>query len=530
VRGKQSFLGGALVLGLAGLFSRVLGAGYRIPLYRLLGREGVGLFQMAHPVYGLVLVLSTTGINVAVSKLVAEKMAAGDEAGAWRAFRVSFALLTIMGLALSVALVLAAEPIATYIVRDQRARLSIMAISPAVFFVSVMAAYRGLFQGLQQMTPTAVSQVVEQLARVATTLVLAYILRPRGVEYASAGAAFGAVTGAVVGLAYVVLVYYRMQPRAHRPAVPHAAGVPVHTVMSRIVHLAVPVSLAGGILGVMQLLDLVLVPARLRAAGFAGDQITALYGQLSGGAVPLVNMPTVLSAALQVSLVPAVSAALAGGSLARVRDRAQTALRVTFLLMLPAVVGLYVLSREIPYLLFGDAGIGVPLAAMAAGTLFLALQQATSGVLQGMGDTVIPVRSLLVGVLAKALVTYTLTAIPALGIRGAALGTVAGFLVTASLNLTAVTVRLGPVIQPVDMILKPGFAALTMGVIARLLYEQLVTALGNANLATVFAMGGGMVSYGVVILLIGGIRGSDLNLLPVVGPRLRRAMERVGWM
>jgi hypothetical protein len=107
---------------------------------------------------------------------------------------------------------------------------------------------------------------------------------------------------------------------------------------------------------------------------------------------------------------------------------------------------------------------------------------------------------------------------------------VAGFLVTASLNLTAVTVRLGPVIQPVDMILKPGFAALTMGVIARLLYEQLVTALGNANLATVFAMGGGMVSYGVVILLIGGIRGSDLNLLPVVGPRLRRAMERVGWM
>lgn len=530
MRGKQSFLGGALVLGLAGLFSRVLGAGYRIPLYRVLGREGVGLFQMAHPVYGLVLVLSTTGINVAVSKLVAEKMAAGDEAGAWRAFRVSFALLTIMGLALSVALVLAAEPIATYIVRDQRARLSIMAISPAVFFVSVMAAYRGLFQGLQQMTPTAVSQVVEQLARVVTTLVLAYILRPRGVEYASAGAAFGAVTGAVVGLAYVVLVYYRMQPRAHRPAVPRAAGVPVHTVMSRIVHLAVPVSLAGGILGVMQLLDLVLVPARLRAAGFAGDQITALYGQLSGGAVPLVNMPTVLSAALQVSLVPAVSAALAGGSLARVRDRAQTALRVTFLLMLPAVVGLYVLSREIPYLLFGDAGIGVPLAAMAAGTLFLALQQATSGVLQGMGDTVIPMRSLLVGVLAKALVTYTLTAIPALGIRGAALGTVVGFLVTASLNLTAVTVRLGPVIQPVDMILKPGFAALTMGVIARLLYEQLVTALGNANLATVFAIGGGMVSYGVVILLIGGVRGSDLNLLPVIGPRLRRAMERVGWM
>ncbi|MEW6523964.1 MAG: polysaccharide biosynthesis protein [Bacillota bacterium] len=527
---KQTFLGGAFVLALAGFFSKALGAVYRVPLYPLLGREGMGLFQMAYPAYGLVLVLSTTGINVAVSKVVAERVAAGDEPGAWRVFRLSLALLAGLGLVLSAALLIAAGPIATLVARDPRAYLSIAAVSPAIFFVSIMAAYRGLFQGLQQMTPTALSQVIEQLVRVGTMLSLAYLLRPRGVEFASAGATFGAVTGAVAGLLYMVFVYYRVRPRLRRLAGRSASSEAASRVIGRIVRLAVPVSLASGVLGTMQFLDLALVPARLRVAGFVGDQVTALYGQMSGGALPLVNMPTVLTAALQTSLVPAISEALVGGSWTRVRDRAETAIRVTFLLMLPSVVGLYVLSQEIPSLLFRDPGIGVPLAAMSAGTLFLALQQTTSGVLQGMGEMSVPVRNLLLGAVAKGIVTYTLTAMPALGIQGAALGTVVGFLVAASLNLTVVTVRLGTVIRPVDMVVKPGLAALIMGIGVRAIYDRLFAGLGSGTVATLGAIGGGMVIYGAVILLTGGIKGSDLDLIPVAGPALRRVMKKVGLM
>jgi stage V sporulation protein B len=526
---KQSFLGGAMILALAGFFSKALGAAYRIPLYPLLGREGMGLFQMAYPAYGLVLVLSTTGINVAVSKVVAERVAVGDEAGAWRAFRLSLGLLAALGLIFSIALTLAAGPLATLVARDARARLSIVCVAPAIFFVSVMAAYRGLFQGLQRMTPTALSQVIEQLVRVATMLSLAALLRPRGVEYASAGATFGAVTGAIAGLGYLGFVYWRDLPALRRSYRRYAGSDrPLQTV-SRIVTLAVPVSMASGVLGIMQFLDLALVPARLRVAGLVGEQVTALYGQLSGGALPLVNMPTVLTAALQISLVPAISEALVGKAWHRVRERARTALRVTFLLMVPAVVGLHTLSREIPELLFGDPGVGIPLAAMSAGTLFLALQQASSGILQGLGDMTVPVRNLALGALAKAVVTYSLTAMPALAIRGAAFGTVAGFLVAASLNLTAVSGRLGAtVLAPVDMVVKPGVAAAAMGVVVRLLYDRLILVPTGRLLALTGSIGVGMVVYGLAVLLLGAVHASDLELVPVLGPALAKYLGKAG--
>ncbi len=518
---KQSFLGGAFVLALAGLFSKVLGAVYRIPLYPMLGQEGMGLFQMAYPAYGLILVLSTTGINVAVSKIVSERLAVGDRAGAWRSFRHALFLLTGLGLLFSFLLFMAAEPIARLIAKDERAWLSIAAVSPAIFFVSVMSAYRGLFQGLQRMTPTALSQVIEQLVRVGTMLALASYLAPRGVQYASAGATFGAVTGAIAGLAYLLYVYCRSLPQLHVDADASVTTESAMTALRRIMRIAIPVSMASGVLAMIQFLDLALVPARLEVAGFVGREITALYGQMSGGALPLINMPTVLTAALQVSLVPAISEGMATGTRHTIRRRAETAVRVTFLLMLPAVVGLFVLAHEIPALLFRDAGIGVPLAAMAAGTLFLALQQTSSGVLQGMGQVGIPVRNLAMGAIAKGVATYYLTGMPALGIRGAALGTVIGFLVAASLNLTAVSLILGPVIKLKDMIIKPGLASLVMGVGSRLIYDRLHPAVGT-DVATLLAIAGGMGLFTLSILAVGGVRSEDVEWLPVVGPRLGR--------
>ncbi|MGE5542053.1 MAG: oligosaccharide flippase family protein, partial [Bacillota bacterium] len=151
---RETFLGGAFMLALAGIVSKLLGALYRIPLYPLLGDSGMGLFSMAYPIYALILVLSTTGINVAVSKLVSARAANGDFAGVWSVFRTSLVLLAIMGLVFSLLLFSSAGYIATNVTRDSRAHLSIAAISPAIFCVSIMSAYRGLFQGLQMMSPT----------------------------------------------------------------------------------------------------------------------------------------------------------------------------------------------------------------------------------------------------------------------------------------------------------------------------------------------------------------------------------------
>ncbi len=373
---RETFLGGAFMLALAGIVSKLLGALYRIPLYPLLGDGGMGLFSMAYPIYALILVLSTTGINVAVSRLVATRAAQKDSQGVWSVFRTSLLLLAALGLFFSALLFTGARYIAVNITRDPRAFLSIVAISPAVFFVSIMSAFRGLFQGLQLMTPTAVSQIVEQVVRVATMLVLAFLLLPGGVERAAAGASFGAVTGAVAGLVYLLYMFVRGRSELGlATSAPRTGRENPFKTAAQVISIAVPVSMASGVLGVTQLVDMAVVPARLQSSGIALERATSLYGQLAGGALPLMNLPTIFSAALQVSLVPAISEACATGDRLLTTSRTRTALRITFILMMPAMAGLYLLAGPITGFLYGNPEIGVSLAALSSGVLFLAVQQ-----------------------------------------------------------------------------------------------------------------------------------------------------------
>ncbi|MGB9791464.1 MAG: oligosaccharide flippase family protein, partial [Thermacetogeniaceae bacterium] len=207
----ESFLGGAFVLTLAGIIVKALGAFYRIPFTRIVGSEGIGLYQMAYPVYTTLLALSTTGIPVAVSLLVAERGACGDRAGARQVFRLSFALLFFLGLLLSLLLFWAAPGIAGGVLGDPRASYPLMAIAPAVFIFSLVSAFRGYFQGWRLMWPTAVSEVIDQVVRVATVLWAAVSLVGRGVELAAAGAAFGAVTGGCASLLVLLILFCRLE-------------------------------------------------------------------------------------------------------------------------------------------------------------------------------------------------------------------------------------------------------------------------------------------------------------------------------
>ncbi|MGB9866604.1 MAG: putative polysaccharide biosynthesis protein [Bacillota bacterium] len=520
---RESFVKGAFVLTAAAFLTKLLGAVYRIPLYPILGDQGFGLFQMAYPIYGMALVLSTSGINVAISKLVAERLASGDRKGAAEAFKSSLVLLAASGLVFGGLLFAASGWIAARVTHDSRATLSIAAISPAVLLVSVMSAYRGLFQGLQQMVPTAVSQVVEQLVRVITMLLLAVLLMPRGVEFAAAGATFGAVTGAVAGLIYLLAVF--RQSHVTKFVGSSAAGVSVPT-MGTVLRIAIPVSLASGVLGLTQIVDMALVPWRLQAAGLSVPVATAQYGEMSGAALPLVNLPTILTAALQVSLVPAIAADSAVGDAQRVTARMRTALRLTFQVMLPAATGLWVLAEQIAILLFRDPDVAVPLASLASSAVFMGLQQTTSGILQGLGLLQLPVRHLLWGTSAKFVITLWLTS--AVGIRGACYGTVVGFAVAALLNLTALARRFGRLLSLRDMLVAPSVACLVMAAALRPMYAAARALTHSGNVSTLLAIVGGMLVYSAGVGLLGGLKREDVQVIPVVGQRLALVLQRLG--
>lgn len=514
-------------MAVAGLLSRVLGAVYRIPLTRLIGQEGLGLYQLAYPIYVTILQVSTSGINIAISKLVAERVALRNIRGAKRVFETALIMLTVVGAAAALLLFAAARPISAVLHRDPRSYYAIVALAPAVLFVALMATFRGFFQGFSRFAPTAVSQVAEQLMRVATALTLGHLLLPRGVEYAAAGASFGASTGAFLGLALMVLIFLRSGRRLLAQRSDAHAPESRRSLARHILALSIPISLAAIVLPLMTFIDSAVVPMRLSSLGLQPDRVTALYGQLSGMAMPVINMPTVITFAFGLSLVPTISKAYAHRDLVTVRDEAAQGARMTILLTMPAIIGLFVLATPVMSLLYDIPEAGGILAAVTPGLLFLALQQTTSGVLQGLGRTDLPVRHLIMGAVVKTVVTYFLTGLPQYGVIGAAIGSVAGFLVAASLNIASVTSLVGSGFNLPGMIVRPAVAAAGMGVAVRGFYWLTAERLGN-DLATVAAIAAGVTVYLIIMLIIRGFRERDFEIVPRVGDRVAARLRRFG--
>jgi stage V sporulation protein B len=300
---KGSFLKGAVILSVAGAISKVLGAIYRIPLARLLGGEGMGLYQMAYPIYTTILSLATAGVPVAISVLVSRKETQGFTGDSKKIFRVSLIILSLLGIILTLLVMQSAHFLAEKVLHQPRAYYPIMAVAPAIFFSGLMSVFRGYFQGHQWMIPTAVSQVVEQLFRVTAVLILAVLLFPRGLQYAAAGATSGAAVGGIAGLLVLGVYYIYFRNRSSSNSILHYSGTTSGELAREFVRLAVPVSFGAVVFPLVQVLDAIIVPGRLMAINYSTSQATALYGQLSGMAAVLISLPTIFTISISTSMV-----------------------------------------------------------------------------------------------------------------------------------------------------------------------------------------------------------------------------------
>ncbi|WP_418791336.1 putative polysaccharide biosynthesis protein [Phosphitispora sp. TUW77] len=502
----HSFLKGAAILALAGLVSKVLGALYRIPFFRVVGAEGMGLYQMAYPIYTMLLAISSAGIPVAVSKIISENAARRNFGGIRRSFAVSLIFVALLSGFQSIMLYKSAVFLAVNVFHVPAAVYSIRAIAPAVFFVGMMSVFRGYFQGFQEMTPTALSQVLEQFIRVATVLVGAYIFLSAGIEYASAAATFGAVTGGAGGLLFLIGLYF-IRPYFKITSSGYIGSSrqyfqSILFIIYRLCMLALPISLGALVLPLMQTLDAVTVPGRLQLAGYSISRSSQLYGQLTGVAITLINLPTVFTVSLASSLVPAISRGLERRSFDDVKRQIKTSMEITMLVCIPAVAGLIVLASPISNFLFRCPEAGLPLAVLAPAALFLGLHQTTTGILQGMGKTFVPVINLALGVFVKLIINYTLVPLPQIGIVGAAVGTTAGFLLSSYMNYLHIRSYLGGVLDYRKILLKPVFAATIMAVGTYFAYSQSTVILGS-DWATVAAVFIGIIVYFTALSFLG---------------------------
>lgn len=499
---KKNFLRGALVLSIAGAISKLLGAVYRIPLARLLGGEGMGLYQMAYPIYTTILALATAGVPVAISVLVSRREAEGYSGDSRKIFRVSLLILFLFGIILTLLVMQSAHFIANNVLKEPRAYYPILAVAPAIFFAGLMSVFRGYFQGHQTMVPTAVSQVLEQLFRVTAVLILAFLLFPRGLEYSAAGATFGAVVGGIVGLIVLGIYYLSFRSKnKNQGRVMQYSGDSSAKLAREMITLAIPVSFGAVVLPLVQMLDAVIVPGRLMAISYTTSQATALYGQLSGMAAVLIGLPTIFTISIATSLVPAVSEALAMKESRLLNSRINDAFRAGMLISFPCAAGLYILAFPICDLLYATPEAGLPLEPLAFSCIVLAAFQLSSAGLQGNGHPEIAMRNLIITGIIKVFLNYTLTSVPSLNIQGAAIGTVTAFLIGSLLNMIYLHKLTGVVYEGRRMV-KIGMVTVIMTLGVKFIYQGLVGADIHSHISTLLAITAGMGIYGLLLLLL----------------------------
>lgn len=528
---KESFLRGAIILALASALSRVIGIVYLVVLPRIIHDEGMGLFQLVRPIHYFAAVVAISGMPVAISKLVAERAAEGSRKGISKVFRLGLAVMTITGGLSALVLMVGARFLAERVAQDGAAYLMIFLLGPACFFLALSAAMRGYFQGLQYMVPSAISQVVDQVVRVGSTIVFAKALLPYGIAYAVAGAALGSVLGEFVG--WLVLVGFYIVKRGEllgalprRSAVKHESW---KVLIKKLYQLALPAVVATVLWPVMQMADTILIPLRMQSAGFSPEQIRAGVGYM-GMAVPVAQFPNIITVALSTSLIPAITEAWTLKSQKLVRYRSEEALRFSLLFGIPAACGLAVLADPICQMLFGYSEAAPHLAVLASGAITLGLIQATTGVLQGMGKMMIPVRNLLIGVAVKFGLNYVLLGDPTMGALGASYATAISWAVVTILNLISVFRRVGFVLQVWNSVIKPMAATVVLALWAYFIHDTLVIWIGN-GLATVVAVFSGLLLYFLILMIWGSITSRDVSLIPgTTGRRISLFLHDWGFL
>ncbi len=503
----QSFIYGTIVLVAANLFNRSIGFIYQIAMMRMIHPEGVGLFNIAYPIYVLMVVVASLGIPVAISKLVAEEIAKNNFPGAFRIFKLSLYIIGFFSLAITLAVFIGAPILQEYIFPDPKVYYCFLALVPAIVVVSLCSAFRGYFQGLQMMGPTAMTQAAEQVIRITAGLSIAWFLLPKGVEYAAVGISIGVICGELAGFIFMLWIYYRKRPQISTST--YCAFEPITSSLRRIFNLGIPVTLTRFFSTFILSVEAILIPHQLLIWGMGTAEATATYGQFVGISETLLFTPSVITSAMATALVPAISEAMAQRNQYLVQNRSEEAVRLTSIVGMPMIAVFLTLSWELCQTLFGYGSAATALMIMAISGPFLYLSQTVTGILQGLGKPAIPFKNMILASVVKIAGIYYL--VPSYGPSGAAVAMSVSYVIMSWLNYRDMKKLTNLHVQAAQCFLKPLLASCLCG-IAMWQAKLWLSAWGISQWPLLmFTLTVGALAYLLFLFCIGGIHFHDFT-------------------
>lgn len=564
----QTFMKGALILAIANFIVKIIGAVFKIPLYELIGKEGSGLFNVAYQIYTFMFIIATAGFPTAVSKMVAESIARDNEKESKKILESALILLGTIGVIGSVLLYVFANELAEFL-GNTDAAFCIKVIAPTILFTSLVSAYRGYFQGRQNMYPTAASEVIEAVLKLGVGIVFAMFFMNMAVDgslgkmvdfgmgtvrstadktiLASSGAILGVTSGAVMSLV-LMLIVYGCGKRRNKVCVNEIGGRSRRSILKELISIAIPITIGAAVSSLTSLVDLATVMNRLvvnpnvfdkygflfekgtefynqavelgwNTAQILEKKANTLYGMYTGQAQTMFNLPLTIIVALSMSAVPAISSAIAGKDSDEAQGLTKSLLKITVLFAMPCVIGLATLSEGILGLLYSDADAFMLLEKLAIAIIFVSVVQVTNAVLQAYGKVYYPVFSMIAGGVAKVVMNYTF--IPVIGIDGAPVATIVCYAIIAVINIICIIKVVKIKFNIIEVVVKPLFSALLMGGVLYLLKSYL----GIGTIATILSIGIGGVIYIVSAFAVRAIGKDDVLILPK-GEKLASVLEK----
>lgn len=584
---SQSLLNGAFVLVVATVLVKVIGALFKIPLSMLIGEVGRGYFNTAYEIYTPLYAISMAGLPIAVSRMVAKERSLGNFRDVRMIRRVATRLFLMTGAVGTVLMFIIAYPYTKYVVGYTENIYCVLAIAPSIFFCCCMSTYRGYYEGLQNMLPTAISQVIEALSKLFLGLGITYVFLKIQLSnfaagkpvmgtvyteeadalaalypYAAATAVLGVTIGTVLGFIFL-MIRHRMRGDGITKDMLASSQKPEDSkvVAKLLITTALPMAVGSLILNVTNLIDSATIQNRLAhaveiapevikgiysnqllAEGIADSQIVKyLYG-VYGETLDFKNLVPTITMTLGISAIPIISAAWAQRDNKTIKTTVESVIRVTMLISLPVGFGLAAVSYNLLNMFYPEASatIGSPILAVYGASVFLfAVSSPITNMLQALGRTDIPLKSLCVGAIVKVILNYLLIGNPQININGAPIGSIACYVIVVAINLISIIRITGVRINFASVFIKPfvcsaisSLAALaTVKVFSNILgsFGDADSMLNGSTIALMIAVVSAVLAYVVSLLFLKAISRDDLEMIPK-GEKIAKRLEKYGFL
>lgn len=529
---KESFMQGVVTIMFSQIAIKVLGLIYTLYLTNRdgFGDAGNAIYASGYQIYALLLTISSIGVPNAISKLVAERLAIGDNRGANKIFKVALATFGCIGAVGTMLLFFGAHTIAYSWLQIPESELTLIALSPAIFFVSISSVFRGYFNGRRSLKTTARAQTLEQIFKTVLTIIIVEIvahITSTSTELMAAGATIATTIATFSSFAYL-FIYYRIRRREIGNEIQQSINYKyenVKTIIRRILMVSIPLTLSSIMTSFNKNIDSFTVK-RILSTYMASDTAQTLYGQLAGKVDTLTNLPLAINIAFATALVPAISSAKAKNDKETATKRTSFSLLTSMLIGLPCVIGMIIFAQPILNLLYPNANEGALLLQLISiSVIFSILDQTINGALQGFGKVIVPAIALGVGCIVKLILNLILLRIPTLNVYGAAIGSIACHAVafTIVFNVLKKYVKLDLPFR--KFVLKPALATAIMGVCSYTIFLVLNSIIPG-NKATIISMLSAVAIYLMSVIALKIYNKEDIYMLPK-GQKIYEFLERI---